>query len=187
MGEPAPEAGSVPEVPEFVPRPKITRLFTELENEFATLARRRGVKLHWIGVGTWASQVEKVISEHIDAWKIFIESNGLDSPKALEGLSRETSSDKVSGLIQEIPIASCEQAMSKTRASNPVMFIVLKDYRKFLIQASEVWVNKGETPPNSIVEAIRHLNRFVFRVGNNPPPPPDEAGQADAVPPSDGQ
>lgn len=200
-GETAPEASLVPDVPEFVPRPKITRLFMELENEFAALAKRRGVKLHWIGVGTWASPVEKVISEHIDAWKIFIESNGLDTTKSLERLSQETSADKVAGLIQEIPIASCEQAMSKTRASNPVMFIVLKDYRKFLIQASEVWINKGETPPNSIVEAIRHLNRFVFRVGNNPPPPPDnpepgsddpppppdEAGQGSDIPPSDQQ
>ena len=183
-GESPPEAGSLPEAPTFVPRPKITRLFTELENEFATLAKRRGVKLHWIGVGTWASQVEKVIREHIDAWKIFIESNGLDSTKSLEGLSRETSSDKVAGLIQEIPIASCEQAMGKTRASNPVMFIVLKDYRKFLIQASETWINKGETPPNSIVEAIQHLNRFIFRVRDDPPQPPDDGNQGDDPPPS---
>ncbi len=183
-GESPPNAGTVPEVPEFVPRPKITRLFSELESEFASLAKRRGVKLHWIGVGTWTSQVEKVISEHIDAWKLFIETNRLDSSKALEGLSRDTSSEKFAGLIQEIPIASYEQALNKTRASNPVMFIVLKDYRKFLIQASEIWSNKGETPPTSITEAIQHLNRFVFRVGNNPPP--DDAEQGNDNPPPSG-
>lgn len=182
-GEPPPEAGIVPEVPEFVPRPKITRLFSEFESEFASLAKKRGVKLHWIGVGTWTSQVEKVISEHIDAWKLFIETNGLDTKKALDGLSRDTSSEKFAGLIQEIPIASYEQALVKTRASNPVMFIVLKDYRKFLIQASEVWINKGETPPASMIDAIKHLDRFVFRVGNNPPPPPDDTTQGTESPP----
>lgn len=182
-GEPPPEAGTLPEVPEFVPRPKITRLFSELESEFASLAKKRGVKLHWIGVGTWTSQVEKVISEHIDAWKLFIETNGLDTKKALDGLSRDTSSEKFAGLIQEIPIASYEQALGKTRASNPVMFIVLKDYRKFLIQARDVWINKGETPPTSIIDAIKHLDRFVFRVGNNPPPPPDDTTQGTESPP----
>src|SRR6266496_1527157 len=64
--------------PTFIPRHKITDLFSQFAEKFTDDARARGVELHWIGVGTWNVPVELVPEKHLEAWKMSQENTVLD-------------------------------------------------------------------------------------------------------------
>lgn len=168
-----------PKKPEFVPRPQIkTDLFSEFAESFNKTARERGVKLQWIGIGTWKSPIEKVFSKHIEAWKISRENAGMDSIDALKGFSVESVLHKMTELIQDIPLRSYQQASQSVTNHQDIIQRVIIDYRKQLIQAKDFWVHKGESVPVDVEDAIKILfDIFGHTVGGssspaqNPQPP----------------
>jgi hypothetical protein len=67
--------------PDFTPRHKVTNLFAQ----FTEAAHINGVELHWIGVGTWKTALEKdIVSEkHLDAWELSQNNLKSGNPEAL--------------------------------------------------------------------------------------------------------
>lgn len=173
-----------PKKPEFVPRPQIkTELFSEFAQGFNQTARERGVTLHWIGIGTWKSPIEKVFSKHIEAWKISRENAGMDNIDALKGYSVESVLHKMTELIQDIPLRSYQQASQSATSHQDIIQQVIIDYRKQLIQAKDFWVHKGESVPVDVEDAIKILfDIFGHTVGGssstarNPQPPDNGHG-----------
>ncbi len=158
LGMSPPEKKDAPKKPEFIPRPQIkTDLFSEFAESFNSSAISRGVKLKWIGIGTWRSPVEKVFSKHIEAWKISQENAGMDGNDAVKGFSVETVLHKVAELIQDIPLGSYQQASQTSTSHQDTIQKVLIDYRKQLIQAKELWTHKGELVPVDVEDAINIL------------------------------
>jgi hypothetical protein len=167
--EPQAERLKIPPVPTFVPRPDITTLFSKFAESFTRTARERGVQLEWIGVGTWISPVEKVFSRHIEAWKESRENAGLITADAMKKIGAETRLNRLIELIQEIPLASYEQ--SKAGMTNPIAVLrtVLGDYRKQLVQARDLWKNKGESAPLDVEDAIQIIEDLLWhQVGKGP-------------------
>ncbi len=183
-----------PKKPEFVPRPQIKAdLFSEFAEGFNKTARERGVKLQWIGIGTWKSPIEKVFSKHIEAWKVSRENAGMDGNDALKGFSVETVLHKMTELIQDIPLGSYHQASQSATGHQDTIQRVIIDYRKQLIQAKEFWTHKGELVPVDVEDAIKLLfDVFGHPIGGGSSgsssaqnhPAPDNGFDPDKHPPS---
>lgn len=182
-----------PKKPEFVPRPQIKgELFGEFVESFNKTARERGVKLQWIGIGTWKSPIEKVFSQHIEAWKISRENAGMDDNDALKGFSIEAVLHKMMELIQDIPLRSYQQASQTATNHQDIIQRVIIDYRQQLIQAKDLWAHKGEFVPVDVEDAIKILfDIFGHTVGGESSgtsstqnPPPDNGFDPNTVSPS---
>ena len=88
--------------PDFTPRHKVTNLFAQ----FTEAAHINGVELHWIGVGTWKTALEKdIVSEkHLDAWELSQSNLKSGNPEALNKAESEAIFKKMEELIKAVPI-----------------------------------------------------------------------------------
>lgn len=147
-------------VPDFLPRSRITNLFTQFADQFTKRARSNGVELHWIGVGTWKTPVELVPKNHLEAWKLSNENIYRESPEALNQLEQDAILNKTIALIQEVPIAAYLDTTSDEKDSKKVMRTLLLAYHQQLIEAVEFMRDRGEAVPPHIEEAISHINNM---------------------------
>ncbi|NPA92456.1 MAG: hypothetical protein GXO56_02095 [Chloroflexi bacterium] len=90
-----------PEAPQpgrFVWRSQIAERFDALANgPHGSRARQRGVGLKWVGLGAWQTAVDKVLEEHIEAWRLSVRNMMRGSPQVLRQLERER---RISTLVQ---------------------------------------------------------------------------------------
>jgi hypothetical protein len=161
--EPAPEGAngnSTEAVPDFLPRSKITNLFTQFADQFTKRARSNGVELHWIGVGTWKTPVGIVPEKHLEAWKLSNENLARESPEALKRLEQDAILNKTIALIQDVPIAAYQETVSDEKDANKVMRTLLLAYHQQLLEAAEFMRDRGEAVPPHIEEAISHIHNM---------------------------
>jgi hypothetical protein len=92
--------------PDFTPRHKVTDLFAQ----FTEAAHINGVELHWIGVGTWKTALEKdIVSEkHLEAWELSQNNLKSGNPEALNKAEGEAIYKKMEELIKAVPIEAYE-------------------------------------------------------------------------------
>ena len=147
-------------LPEFQPRSKISNLFTQFADEFTRKAKRSGVELHWIGVGTWKTPVEIVPERHLEAWKLSNENLYRESPEVLSELEREAIMQKTVFLIQDVPVAAYIKANGEEKEHKRAMRALLLAYHQQLIEAAEFMRAKGEAVPPNIDDAIAHINNM---------------------------
>jgi hypothetical protein len=145
---------------EFQPRYKVTNLFTQFAEEFTKKAHSRGVELHWIGVGTWKTQVELVPDKHLEAWKLSQENLYRESSHVLNKIEREAIMQKMVALIQDVPIAAYLKAVSDEKEQKKAMRSLLLAYQQQLLEVAEFMRAKGEAVPPNIEEAIAHINNM---------------------------
>lgn len=147
-------------LPEFQPRSRISNLFTQFAEEFTRKAKRNGVELHWIGVGTWKTPVEIVPERHLDAWKISNENLYRESHDVLNELEKEAIMQKTVFLIQDVPIAAYIKAANEENEHKKGMRVLLLAYHQQLIEAADFMRAKGEAVPPNIEDAIAHINNM---------------------------
>jgi len=158
----SPDKKDMPKNPEFIPRPQIkTDLFSEFAETFNKNSRERGVKLQWIGIGTWKSPVEAVFTKHIEAWKVSRESAKMDGSEALKNFGIEAVLQKMAELIQEIPLGSYQQETNQRTSHKAIMRTMLGDYKRQLAQANDLWTTKGEMVPVDVADAIDIIRRVL--------------------------
>ena len=92
--------------PEFQARYKIKNLFAQFTEGFSGQARKSGVELHWIGVGTWESPVNIVPEKHLEAWLLTQENLKADSPQAMKAIEKAEIADKMKELILKVPLGT---------------------------------------------------------------------------------
>ncbi len=147
-------------LPEFQPRSKISNLFTQFADEFTRKARRSGVELHWIGVGTWKTPVEIVPERHLEAWKISNDNLYRESPEVLSELEKEAIMQKTVYLIQDVPVAAYMKANNEEKDHKQAMRALLLAYHQQLIEAADFMRAKGEAVPPNIDDAIDHIKNM---------------------------
>jgi len=158
--EDAPKGREIKPPPEFTPRYEITNLFTQFAEEFTKSARDRGVKLHWIGVGTWKTPVEIVLEKHLEAWKLSRENLGKGSDEAIGRFEKETIILNMATLIQDVPIAAFQKALGEAEHRNAMKSMLL-EYRQQLIKAAEFMRANGEAVPPNLMQAIAHIDSVL--------------------------
>jgi hypothetical protein len=152
--EEPPKAQEVNPAPEFTPRREISNLFGQFATKFSERARERGVELHWIGVGTWKTDVEIVPEKHLEAWKLSQENLYRESKGVLGQLETEAIVQKMITLIQDVPVAAYQKVTGDEREHNNAMRSLLLAYRQQLIEAADFMQETGETVSSSILQAI---------------------------------
>lgn len=90
--------------PEFQARYKIKNLFAQFTEGFSGQARKGGVELHWIGVGTWESPVDVVPDKHLEAWLLTQDNLKADSPQAMNAIEKIEIAEKMKELILKVPL-----------------------------------------------------------------------------------
>jgi hypothetical protein len=144
--------------PEFVPRYKITNLFTQFAEEFTKTTRDRGVELHWIGVGTWKTPLDMVPEKHLDAWKLSQENLFKGSPEALGKFENETILNKTMTLLQDVPITPFNNKVPVIDDKKKAMRALLLDYRQQLVEIAELMKANGEQVSDNVIRAIQFLS-----------------------------
>ena len=159
--EEPPKAEEVNPAPEFTPRREISNLFGQFATKFTEKARERGVELHWIGVGTWKTDVEIVPEKHLEAWKLSQENLYRESKGVLAQLETEAIVQKMITLIQDVPVAAYQKVTSDEREHNNAMRSLLLAYRQQLIEAADFMQETGETVSSSILQAIDIISKVL--------------------------
>lgn len=157
--EDIPKGKAIKPPPEFTPRYKITNLFAEFADEFTKSAHDRGVKLHWIGVGTWNTPIELVTEKHLEAWKLSRENLAKGSKEALESYENEAILLQMAYLIQDVPVDAYQKALNEQQEHKNAMQALLLSYRQQLINAKTFILAKGEMVPDEIENAIKNINK----------------------------
>ncbi len=94
---------SLPNPPEFIPRPRIAERFNLLANgPEGTRARQRGVGLQWIGLGAWHTPVAKVLDQHLEAWRLSVTNVVRSSDVALAQLKRQRHLSAFAEYVREL-------------------------------------------------------------------------------------
>ena len=160
----------VEQPPEFQARHRISSLFSQFATEFTEKASKRGVELHWVGVGTWKTPNEIVPDQHLEAWRISRENLARSSPVALDKLRKEARLQKITRLVQEVPLARFQSGQEE--ADTPRARGLLVAYRQQLIEAVELLRQSDIAIPVSIPRAIEYLGNVIgYWVGSGDTPP----------------
>ncbi|NUQ84118.1 MAG: hypothetical protein HUU11_05330, partial [Anaerolineales bacterium] len=153
------------------PRYEIKSLFSQFAEEFTRKARDQGVKLHWIGVGTWKTPVDIVPEKHLEAWKISRENLEKGSDKAITKLIEETTIQETVTLIQDVPIGAYNIATRDYIEHNKAMRSLLKSYQQQLIETRDFIDAKAKATPEEkvIAERIQQaINNIIKAFGHGP-------------------
>lgn len=179
------KARDVLPLPDFLPRYKVSNLFSEFAEKFTQNASKSGVELHWIGVGTWkmptAITDDIVKGKHLEAWQLSRENTARGNDVAYKALALETQLQYKLRYIQAVPLARY-QKNKDSRSHKDAIQEMLVGYREQLIEVAELLSkNKRKKPvPKSILEAIRHIEIVIgakhWVGGSGPTPKPDNGG-----------
>ena len=156
----------VPRAPDFSPRSEISDLFYGLET-FVEQARKQGVALRWIGVGTWKIPDEIIPDQHQTAWRISRENLVRGGPLSLANLVEESRLGELRALVYDVPVGIFRGMDRKIEAQKrDQMLALVHAYRGKLRSALDIYERKGN---GDTVEARRlrrtldHLAHVVYR------------------------
>lgn len=164
---------ATPNPPPFTSRLDLSNLFYDLE-EFTAKARKRGVELRWIGIGTWSTPDEIIPERHQSAWRITRENLARGSDEALETLYEESRLGELLMLLYSVPLEafrSFDPQDEDRKQENLIQ--VVHGYRGKLRAALDLYERDGksDTPGARRLRAVLdHLAHVVYRwIGDGEP------------------
>jgi len=149
----------VPPPPDFQARHRISNLFSQFATEFTEKASKRGVELHWVGVGTWKTPSEIVPEKHLEAWQLSRENLARSSEFALKGLKEEARNRHIISQIQDVPLARFQLHSDKDHNYREKDLLIA--YREQLIKAVELLRKSKKDVPGSIYQAIEYIEETL--------------------------
>lgn len=158
--EEVPQVKEVKPPPKFTPRFEIKNLFSQFAEEFSKSQYEQGVKLHWIGVGTWKTPIDRIPEKHMEAWALSHENLEKGSEKALERCKQEAAVQEMMNLIQDVPVASYHEVEEKQVEHRVAIQSLLLAYRQQLIAAQDFLLAKNQPVPEELTRAINALYRI---------------------------
>lgn len=118
----------------FTPRNMLTEQFHQ--EGFSKRMAERGFQLNWIGVGTWYTPIEVILSNHREAWRISRENYARGNPQALKALKDEARQQELLRLIRTLPLG----VFFKNADVDDLKLtdILLEEYEETLQRAAEL-------------------------------------------------
>jgi hypothetical protein len=150
------EPREIPSPSNFQPRHLVSSLFSQFTESFTENARKRGVRLAWIGIGIWHTPNEIVPDKHLEAWKMSRENLGRGSPAALKRLHEEAQIQHTLRLVQNVPLERFRQ--NEANEHHHIIRNLLNAYREQLIDAIESLVKSNQPEPPIVRAAIKHID-----------------------------
>jgi hypothetical protein len=142
--------------PDFQARPRVSNLFGEFTTGFTEKASKRGVELHWVGVGTWRTPSEIVPEKHLEAWRLSCENLARSSPTALEELKEGARLQQLTRLVQSVPLAHFQKNGDLPRVRG-----LLVAYRQQLIEAEALLRKSNKEVSRWIPRAIDYIGKVI--------------------------
>jgi hypothetical protein len=161
----------VPPIPSFTPRHEITSLFSQFTKKFTLEARKKGMELHWVGIGTWKIPSEIVPEKHLEAWKLSGENIGRGDEKALKDLRLEAELQKTLSLIQNVPLAAYHEVVNKHPKRDDAIRDLLFEYQRLINDNFELLHNRKKRIPPTLVVARHFVRSKIGHYVPRPPPP----------------
>jgi len=158
--EPKPIRPPISPPPKFTPRNEISKLFSQLEQEFRKKCAESGVAIHWVGVGTWETPIEIVTEKHLEAWRLSRENMARSSEDEFKNFEEETIQLKMITLIQDVPLGKYQTLTSAYDHKNAMRALLLA-YGQQLIEAADFLHAKGEAVPQIIIQAIDYISDIL--------------------------
>jgi len=122
---------------DLFPHTAIAERFNELVNGVdGEIARRRGVGIKWIGVGTFDPPIERIPERHFEAWRLSVENMMRQSPVVLERLKHRRWAGTLFREVRELIRAFQTKRAAEGTAAG--VRAVLEHYRMVLYRAIEV-------------------------------------------------
>lgn len=158
------EAGLKDPLPQFVSRDEITDLFYNFTHDFRERARSRGVRLEWIGIGTWETPSEIIPEQHLEAWQLSCTNQVLGNPRRLRELRRDFRNRELHRLIREVPISTFKEIKGRDLEPEKKTLELLLAYREKLRNAWELYQDREESAPPELQNTLRQLTRLTSRL-----------------------
>jgi hypothetical protein len=156
----------VPRAPDFSPRSEISDLFYGLET-FVEQARKQGVALRWIGVGTWKIPDEIIPEQHQTAWRISRENLVRGGPVSLANLQEESRLGELRVLVYDVPVGISRGMDRKVESrKREYMLALVHAYRGKLRSALDVYEREGNgdtMEARRLRRSLDHLAHVVYR------------------------
>ncbi len=151
--------------PPFRPRHEVSKLFKKFtdeftQNNFTVTANKKGVDLHWIGVGTWKTPEDVAPARHLDAWKLSRENAIRGNDAAIKAFKQEAEIKRTIREIQDVPLARFTQSVRMEKHKDAIQNLLL-GYREKFIEAAELLKKSGKPVPKEIYDAIRHIEIVI--------------------------
>lgn len=146
----------------FFSRDQITELFYEDVNK---RAKKRGLELHWIDIGTWVlpEESKEIPKQHLEAWDLSVENMSMGSEDNLRHIREKSYETELIRLFQEVPL----QTFYDLRVDNPDSDQMIRElaigYREKLRNTWGLYEDKNITPPRELDTVVRFLNWITIR------------------------
>ena len=149
----------------FLPRTHLSNLFyKEFSQTFYQQARKHGVRLEWINVGTWHTPAKLIPEQHLAAWKISSQNAINSNPKVLETQYNQVRLNTLADNIQQLPIQSFitlrESALPDTKIRNA---LISEYFSKFKL-AREIFIKRIGRVPIQVENALHHLRKYQINI-----------------------
>jgi len=151
--------------PPFQPRHEVSKLFKKFtddfsENNFTGTANKRGVDLHWVGVGTWKTPDAVAPARHIEAWKLSRENAMRGNKAAINAFKQESQIQRTIRDIQDMPLARFAYSVKMEKHKDAVQDLLI-GYREQFIKAVELLKKSGRPVPDEVFKAITHIEIVI--------------------------
>jgi len=126
-----------PVAPNFVPRPQLSNFFRNFASGFPERARIHGVRLVWIDIGSFSTNEQVILNQHIEAWRITAENLARGSSRVLDELRRQSANQEITSMLQSMPILSFVQLQKQKAIPEDTIFELIGMYSAVLQSARE--------------------------------------------------
>lgn len=149
----------IPQPPNFVPRPQLSNFFRDFTSGFPERARLQGVRLEWIDVGSFSTDEQVILNQHVEAWRITAENLLRSSRRVLDELRRQSANQEITRMVQAMPILSFIQLQRQNATAEDTILTLLGMYKGILQSARQELIRQGKPVPTGLETVLAEIRR----------------------------
>lgn len=156
----SPITEQIPARTNFVPRPQLSNFFRGFASDFPDRARLHGVHLEWIDVGSFSTNEEVILNQHVEAWRMTSENLVRSMPRVLAELRNQSRNREITRILQTVPILTFVQLQKLNSSSDDTIFELIGMYGAILQSTREKLLQAGLPVPPALDNAHAVIRRY---------------------------
>ena len=147
-----------PPHPEPVPRPQLRNFFQEFTRKFQEEVGRKVLRLEWINVGTFHTEEEVVLSQHVEAWRLTTQNLIRNSAQRKREFRNTAQIKETIQILRQTPLLTFTSLTNQGQSRNSVLAAMLQDYNTRLRDYREKFYRQSLPVPPALESAISTIN-----------------------------
>jgi hypothetical protein len=135
-------------------------------DDFNKRLTNKGVQLKWIGVGTWKSNTEVILDDHLEAWMLTRENTALGNDEEINRIRSDARLREMTNIIKQTPVSTYDENEKSGIDDNTLIRNLLEDYLQRLWAGVEWFETRGHQVPPVLRGAIEKINRILDKRGH---------------------